>query len=318
MSYTPNFLTINGLEVRLTGFEEIPQDERVVERGGNTGLDGTIYALKRSWAFETEPLPPDEAEAVVGWIEGRGVQFSFDRPATNTTRFSLSADDGMVMTAFPTASSTAISRAAVWRSSDKKHGTWALQISGVSVSYDGTSTTHPFSYTSFTAGFGFGSAGKVSLSYWAKSGAVASYTLLSTIWDPYTSETTASFYVGTTATLPDANGLPFRTTSVFSSTVDYCSFRLLSGESINSVSTSLFDAVLLVPYALTSDMLGARNGRSAAEGPLPFVYIGGHALADPNEVLVKGFVNERQPTQCVIDGVFYDNAEILSGTLVEQ
>lgn len=286
------------------------------------GMDGLTYAAKRRWAFETVPLPPAEAEAVVGWLEGRGLQWKFDLPGTGTTYFTRCGHDGSIARVFPTAESGSFSRAAGWASATAKHGVWAFQLSGTSTAYDGTSSTYPFSYTSFTAPFGFVSDHGLSLSYWARnyaSGGIGSYTLLSQVWDASFSLTTARYYVGSTATLPDTTGLPFRRTSVFTATTGYCSFEFLSGASINSTSTTLFDSVMLVPYRLTSGMLTARNGRSTlAEGTFPYVLLGGHALQDVNEVEVKGFVEERRPLRVVLDGVWYDNAEVLSGVFVEK
>jgi hypothetical protein len=321
VSYTPHFLTVNGLPLELREFQEETRDVDSFERGGGLGLDGLTYAPKRRWAFETVPIVPHEAEALVGWLEGRGVQFNFDLSSTGTTHFTLCAQDGTYGRVFPTAASTQATRAAAWRSTDEKFGAWALQLSGTSTAYHGTTTTYPFSKSVYTATFGLGEAGKLSLSYWGKNFAtagIASYTLLTTVWDLDTSSSTALYYVGSTATLPDSNGLPFRRTSTFAATTGYCSFEFLSGASINSTSTTLFDAALLVPYRMTSDMLTARVNRTAAEGTFPYVKLGGHTLVDPTEVEVKAFIEERRPIRCHIDGVWYDNAEVLSGAFVEK
>lgn len=324
MSYTASFLTVNGLPLELAQFTEEAADVSSFERGGNLGLDGLTYAPKRRWAFETVPLPPHEAEALAGWLEGRGIQWRFDQVDGATTRFTLAGHDGSLLKAFPTASSTAVTRAAAWRSTNTKHanGVWALQLSGTSTAYNGTTTTYPFSHTTFTAPFGLAGYG-LSLSYWGRNYAatdpIGSYTLLSQIWDVSHSLSTALYYVGSVATLGDANGLPFRRTSTFVATTNYCSFTFLSGASINSTSTTLFDSVLLVPYRLTSAMLVARAGRATySEGALPYVLLGGHALQDVDEVEVKGFVEERRPLRVALDGIWYDNAEVLSGVFVEK
>jgi hypothetical protein len=325
MSYTPYFITVNGLSLSLREFQEETQDVDVFERGGagEFGLDGVTYAPKRRWMFETVPIVPNEAEALVGWLEGRGVQFSFDVADTATTRFTLCAHDGTYPRVFPTGTTASYLRGGAWRSAVSKFGTWALQLSGTSTAYDGTSTTYPFTYAAYTATFGQGDAGRVCLSYWARNtasgaGAIASFTLLSTIWDADASPSTAVYYVGSAATLPDSNGLPFRYTSTFLATVGFCSFTLLSGASVNSASTALFDQIHLVPYRPTASMLAARVARAEAEAQFPYVKLGGHALQDPLEVEVKCFVEERQPVRVHIDGVWYDNAEVLSGVFVER
>ena len=325
MLYTAPFLTVNGVPLTLQRFEEETVDVDDFQRGGgaDVGLDGLTYAPKRRWMFETVPVVPAEAEALTGWIEGRGIQWRFDLTDTATTRFTYAAHDGSLPLVFPTASSTGTTRAAGWRSANPKHGVWALQLSGTSTAYDGTTTTYPFSHTVYTAPFGLVEDHGITLSYWARNyasadAAVASYTLLSQIWDQTESTSTAVYYVGSTATLPNSTGLPFRRTSTFAATVGWCSFTFLSGASINTTSTTLFDSVLLLPYRLTGDMLVARTARTEAEGALPYVLLGGHALQDPDEVEVKGFVEERRPTQCTIAGVWYDNAEVLSGVFVEK
>lgn len=318
MLYTTPFLCVNGLEIRVTELREEQQDVEAFDRGGNLGMDGTIYATKRRWIFETQPVKPEDADSLVGWLEGRGTQFRFDLSSTGTTYFTQTAHDGAVMRAYPTAASTAATRASVWRTSVAKHGTWGLQLSGTSTAFDGTTSTYQFTYTAYTATFGLGETGKVSLSYWARNAASPTYTMLTTVWDVDESTSTALFYTGTANVLPDVNGLPWRSTSTFLATTEWCSFQLLSGASINSVSTTLFDTVLLVPYRLTTAMLAARNDRTVAEADLPYVYLSGHALQDRDEVEVKCLVEERRPTRCVIDGTWYDNAEIVAGVFVER
>lgn len=335
MLYTAQFLTVNGLSLSLTRLDEDVEDVEAFSRGGgkDLALDGMTYAPKRRWKFETAPIAPHEAEALVGWIEARGVQWLFNRTDTaasfpftpdaatvSTTRFTWAGTDGAVLAVFPSAASNTVTRASGWRSTVTQHGVWAAQISCTSTAYDGTSATYPFSTVAYTLPFGVEQSGRISMSLWAMNtaGDVADFTLLSTIWNTDHSYYTALFYVGTTATLPDGTGLPFRSTNEFTATVGWSSFRLLSGASSNSVSTALFSSVMVVPYALTGDMLAARAGRGEAEATFPYVYLSGHALQDASEVVVKGFVEERSPTRAAIGGVWYDNAEILSGVFVEK
>ena len=74
------FLTINGWEVpvKIDSLQEEPERIGPRKRAIDLTLRTSTRGIKRTWKFETPPLRPDVAAALVGLLQGRGHYWSFD------------------------------------------------------------------------------------------------------------------------------------------------------------------------------------------------------------------------------------------------
>lgn len=301
MSYTPYFLTVNGLVLDVTDAETTPDDVEAWGRGGGLAYTGVTYGGKRKVSFELAPLLPHDADAMEGWLKGKGHQWHFfwtDTSSTTTTRFSLySADGGMAFA--PLSSATLLPCATI---NDPWDGTDGFLL-----------MLHPGNTVTATVTFGTDSG--YSLSTWRRVNTIAaSWELCSVTFDG----ATRRYFAGSDgATITTAfNWL------AISSASGRGNFTLQGENNDSSNATALFCGTWIVPYTLSTAMLTARDQRAAGaeprEGAFPYVKVGGHLLRQPFELDMKGFLGKRSPARLSIAGNWYDNAEIVSGTLVQR
>lgn len=284
MYYTTQFLTVNGLELGVTDFQRDTEDLDQWGRGGGLTFEGTTYAQKSSWGFETAPLLPGEADAINGWVKGVGHHWNFDLVDGATTRFTAySADSGMDWFATTTGYTA---------SSEAKFGRWGMML-------------HSSAQVTVTATFGIEQPG-LSISGWKKIGA-ADWELCSLVYDGHTSR----YFVGTEITTSFAWLITARTVKYFRNTLE-------GQDGAGSGATSLYDGWMILPYPLSTPQLAARAARTAAEPNFPYVAISGKNLRRQDETVCKGFVTRRNPVRATIDGTYYSNAETLEGTLTEK
>ena len=108
------FLTLNQIEVDVavdTWKEEAADDVEGFYRGGDYRLQGSMYAAKRVWTFDTIPLTSSYAESLKGWIEARVHQWTFENGNV------YSEESGISFTTGGTASTT-----------QKKFGSYGMQV----------------------------------------------------------------------------------------------------------------------------------------------------------------------------------------------
>lgn len=131
-----DFLTLNGLAVEIADGRFTGDPDDLLDEG--RAEDGTFFrteiSRKRRYQFTTTILTPSEAEALKGWVDGRGDLFSF-----NSTKYGSKAYG-------PSAGGThSIS------SSEKKFGASSLLVgSGSTISYAfGSEYSSAYSYAAW-------------------------------------------------------------------------------------------------------------------------------------------------------------------------
>lgn len=301
MAYTPYFLSINGLNIDVADADASPDDVEVFGRGGGLQYTGTTYGNKRKASFDTIPLLPHEADSLDGWVKGRGHQWRFawtDTSSTTTVRFTLhSAEGGMSLA--PVSSATL-------RSEASTAGPWG--------GTDGFSLMlHPGN--SVTATVAFGTEAPYSLSVWRQ------VPILAATWElcslAYDGATTRYWAGADGATLTTA----FSWLSI-SAASGRAGMTLQGENNTAGTATALFSGLWIVPYALSTSMLVARDLRATngvgAEPAFPYVGVGGSFLREVNELTMKGFIQKRNPMRVSMGGSWYANAERLSGSLVQK
>jgi len=219
------FLRVDGLAIEVL-VDGITDDDGTIESyvrgaGAQDDLIGTTYSSKRSYTFETPPLPLADAVALAGWVRGRGHHWSFQTPDGATTRFSLVSEEaGLALTVGSSTSSALF-------------GTWGMMLRSSRTS-------------SVTASFG--SEGDWSVVAYHRS----------TAGQPYLAHTVRSRdgvvdYWLSGATVPG----PYISTDPLSVTASSGRLGvLLSGRtSLGTSATSQFGALKIFPFALTDEMI---------------------------------------------------------------
>lgn len=302
MLYTPSFLTINGLDMSVTDADQSADDVETYGRGGGLAYTGVTYGQKRKVTYKLAPLLPDEADSMDGWIKGRGHCWNFywiDRSSTVTTRFSLYSNEGGLVFGGGTNGAT-LSAIGVYPDP------WGSSLYPAALVQSGNTTV---------ASATFGQEAGYSVSMWRRvpSGANV-WELCSITYDTQT----VRYFAGTTGALI-TTAFAWTTRSVASG---YSAITLQGKNNAGTNADAVFTGVWYVPYCLSTPQLTARGARptigSGPEPVFPYVALGGYAFRDAYELLAKGFVTDRTPTKLQANGVWYNNAETLSGTLIEK
>jgi hypothetical protein len=278
-----SFLTINGLDVDAyyDNFHRTYKDLQTFDRSEGMTFEGALYASKREWSFdmpwETSSL---KAIAVRDWIKGRGHYWTFERGDGATTRFNkYSAEGGPGF-------GTNISGY-----TPSKFGSWAALV--------------PNNLTS-TVTATFGSEGRYSAAIW-KRDSTNTYIHTAAVYDG----ATLRYYAGaagvTTAwawgSLTAASG--------------FLTFTLQGKDQSGSAATALYDGAMLLPYALTTTQIIARNARTTAEPNFPYVEAIGDFNEDLNPITLKCFVDDEPMKQATVAGTAVP-ARMLKIHLVEK
>lgn len=293
------FLRVDGYEIPVL-VDSIGDADATVEsfgRAQDDALTGTVYSAKREYEFETPPMPLSDAVAVASWVRGRGHHWSFQRPDTATTRFSLVSDEaGHTFTAGTSTSSSLF-------------GPWALQLlsgftSSATVNFGSEADWTVQVYHRTTAGQPFLSRvvrfKDGVTDYWV-SGATTAGPF--TLTDPM-SVSASSGFVGVA----------------------------LSGRATGgSAATAQFGGVRVVPYALNEGQILALatpffGNPTTGWARKPFVSVTGDMLSIGGPVVngagerggqhFKGAVEGTAIQPVVIDGAFRYNARGVKGRLV--
>lgn len=279
-----SFFEVNGLNIdaELGNFDRSDQDVQNFARSEGLTLEGTLYSPKRGWSFGT-PWDPETAKATAEreWIKGRGHYWTFERVDGGTTRFNKYSSDG------GPGFGTGISG-----STPTKFGTWA-----------GAIASGGFSNVTAT----FGSEGRYSVSVWKRESTTS--WILCTAIDRGSG---ATYYAGLTGT---GVTTAFTWMSI-SAASGYLGIQLQGENESGTNAAALYDGLMLLPYALTTPMLTARNGRTEAEPRFPYVALSGDFLEDTRAVVAKGFVEQEEYTQVQRNGV--TNARARKVTFVEK
>lgn len=254
------FLSLNDLEydVSVDDLDVDYVDASSFARSENLTLDGVTYREVREWSFEVPVWDSGRvAEAYRGWLKGRGHYWTFQRVDGSTTRFNKYSADGGPGFDFNLTGATA---------SLAKFGSWAMMV-------------HSGDTSSVTVGFG--SEGRYSISLWKRDSG-GTHVLCSAVYDGATTIYKAG---------ADGNGV---TTAFAWCTLSAASGSLgigLQGENQSGTSaTAVYSGLMVVPYALTTAQLTARNGRTTAEPAFPYLELDGDFNEDLSPILVKGFV----------------------------
>ena len=278
-----SFLDVNGLAVDayLDDFERSTSDVQAFARSEGLTLEGALYAAKREWNF-TVPWETvgERTTALTGWVKARGHHYTFERVDGATTKFNRYSTDGG-----PGFDTSVTAHAA------SKFGTWSGKVNSGGAS---------------TVSVTFGSDGRYSVSAWRRIAATsAAFSLFSYVNDGATTR----FFLGSSV----ASSLAWATATAASG---YLSLSLEGKNDAGSSATALFDGLMLVPYALTTQQLVARVARTAAEPPFPYIELDGDCLEDLNPVTVKGFVLAESMTQANKNGT--QNARSLKISFIER
>lgn len=282
-----SFLDINGLAVNVAygSFQRNTADVETFGRTEGHTYEGVLYAAKRQWSFE---VPYDLTEAVTisneGWLKGRGHYWTFDRVDGATTRFNrFSTDGGPGLTA-----------AQLTNVATPKFGTWGGEVTGSLAS---------------TVTVTFGSEGRYSVSVWRRerSGAASGiYRLCSTVANGITTTS----YLGSEATSA------FSTFLALSAASGILSVQLKGVTESGASMPIVYDGLMIVPYALSTTQLAARNARTSAEPNFPYVEFDGDICEDVLPIVVKCFVKDHEITQAQSGGT--TNVRALSVEMIEK
>lgn len=278
------FLEVNGLELEVVKFDEASDDPEYFGRGSGLTYEGTTYAEKRSWDLDLNIMTQAKADSVQGWVKGRGHYWTFERVDGATTRlnaFSVDGGLGFSVSASSISATTA------------KFGTWGALV---------------HSTIDLLATASFGNERNYSMSVWRKHNATMPFELCSFTYNG----TTTRYYAGTTITSAFA-------WTVISAASGSLAVTLEAENNAGSNSTVSFDGLMIVPYEMTTDMLSARNARTAAEPPFPYVGVSGDAFPDNAEIVAKGFIASHEAEKSVVlEGATQTNAQWLTGKLIER
>lgn len=278
------FLDINGLslDVELDSLDRATKDVQNFARSEGDSLEGALFSAKRDWSFNTTwNTTTNRADAETQWVKGRGHYWNFERVDGATTRFNKYSSDGGPGFGNGISGST-----------PTKFGTWAgLIASGGNSNVTAT----------------FGSEGRYSVSVWKRDSATT--WILCTLIDRGSG---ATYYAGLTGT---GVTTAFAWMSV-SAASGYLGVQLQGEDEGGTSAAALYDGLMILPYALSTPMLTARNGRTLAEPRFPYVEASGSFIDDVNPVTVKGFVESEQLTQVNENGT--RDARCLKVTLVEK
>lgn len=261
-----NFLTINGLNIAVARegahFERTESDIQTFDRSEGFAYQGALYAQKRQWTFEIPYLTSNyEYEAQRGWVKGRGSYWNFNRPDGTTTRFNKYPTDGGVGFDANIVSSTST------RFVLASH-VWSARVTGGLTS----TVTVPF-----------GNDGRYTMSLWKLTNNSTTFVLCSAAYDG----TTTRFYAGT-------DGQTITTSFSWAGLSAASGYLAVSLKGFDTTGASfggaVYDNVMVVPYAMTTSQLAARNARTLDEPGFPYVELGGDCLEDLNPKVVKGFM----------------------------
>jgi hypothetical protein len=276
------FLTLNGLQVDPweDSFERTYEDVQNFDRSEGLSYEGALYRSVRQWTFEI-PWEPSEERSIANrdWMKGRGHSWSFDRVDGATVKFNRYPMDGG-----PGFDSNMV------QSSTALFGSWSGRV----VSGGASSVT-----------VGFGTETRYSISLWKQN------TATSWILHTHVSNGVASTYYATSTVTA---ACPWMSISAASGSM---SITLQGENDGGSNATTHYDAIWVVPYALTTPQIAARAARLAMEPPFPFVELNGDCIEDLNAIRVKTFI-DTEPMQAVSSGGSMCFARVLKVKLVEQ
>jgi hypothetical protein len=283
-----------NLEALIDGFEAPDQSVESFTRAINDDYVGVTYSVKKGYAFETPPLSHAAADAVEGWVRGRGHRWTYRQTTNGSTRFTKgSSDSGLSLTA-GTSNATGL------------FGNPGLLLN---------------SGASSSATASFGSEGNWSFQTYHRvsGGSFVSYVVRSL-------DGTIDFWVsGATAA-----GISVATVTAASG---FLGMSLLGRNAAGSNATAQFDGTRLLPYALTESQIlslatpfyGLPTGgfAKAPYGVLTGSILsrGGPAVNGAGErggQSVKGFVDSHELAPVVLDGTWSPNARRLKIRLVEK
>jgi hypothetical protein len=277
------WLTINGLEVDAResgGFQIQDESIRTFKTAADGSIQGTFVKERFSIDFKSDYLSPDDGNALIGWITGRGHQWSFTVALSTSTPSIYSDDGGLKFTGATTGDTSA------------KFGSHHLIV-------------HPSGSGVATATFGSERNWSVALWHRPQGGS----------WDFYAVTSKAGVEAYYTVTGVTANMFPF-----FAVTAASGFLRLtLQGENTSgSSATASYDSVRMVPYALTDDMVSALAARTAECPAPPYIGLDGDSLSDYNsEIEGYGVISSVDHTVISQAGVKV-NAKTLSVKLTKR
>lgn len=281
-----SFVKINGLDVdvdRDGGLDRSYADVEYYERSEGMTLEGCTHREVREYSFSVPVVRTDAGnQALRGWIKGRGHHWTFERVDGATTRF----------TKFPTDGGPGFGSSSTL-SSTSKFGTW-----GISVGLGLTST----------ASVSFGSEDRYSVSVWKRDSG-GTYVLCTVVADG----TTTTSYAGAAGTA---------TTTAFawltlSAASGHLGVGLIGKNQAGTDAAAIYDGLMVVPYALTTTQLAARNARTVAEPAFPYVELDGDCLEDLQPLVVKGFIGSEASEQITERGAVV-NVRIPTVRLVQR
>jgi hypothetical protein len=270
------FAAINGLALSIQDdtFSVSRQDANTWGRSAALTYEGSVYRNLRQWSFELTPLTAQEADAMTGWIEGRGNLWTFQRynPVLATTNYTkFSCEDGLTIGTGATQYTTS------------KWGRWAAQINSAGNSSFTIQLSSATPLWSFTA--------------W-KSNNGGAYALCCAHYDG----ATLRYHGGADgATVTTA----FAWSVLSTSSGGWLSVRIDGEDFGGSNATSQYSYLRALPFAATSLMFAALGARTRAEPNLPYVELSGTVLGDATQyVEVKGFVEGVKLEQATKYGTF--------------
>lgn len=251
---------INGLTMSVAEDELSSEhvDIQTFDRTEGMTFEGTLMAELREWSF-TIPAQKSaqEANSQKGWIKGRGHYWNFERVDGATTRFNKYSTDGGP--GFNTNMTSATSM---------KFGTWGARVAL------GTESTVTVT---------FGSEEAYTVSVW-KLRSTGGWQLFSIVAD---GTTTTSYIMSSSA----ATVFPWITVSAASG---YLGVSLWGRTQTGAGAGAAYDGLMILPYALTTWQLSAREKRQSAEPGFPYVELSGDVLEGTQPVVVKGFVTNTE------------------------
>jgi hypothetical protein len=291
-------IKINGIDISHLAEDFNVEDVSVesFERGARSALEGMHWATKKQIEFTTAPLTPDEARALEGWILGEMHLWTFSGKQVNSEELagSLYSKDSGLELYYSFSGSEALTP--IYHTYDTyavkgfRALTWA-ETSVLRGATTGINVSHDWSVCVYRADADVSPLNRQLFSVVSRNGVVTRYI-----------DGAVSFH------------------SVLDRLPQPAIFEIvLRRVASPAATTPLFSHLMLMPFALTPEMLTQLAAADTSELPRPpFVQVTGELMPKAEGMVAKAFISGHDVIPATIDGVFYPDSRQLTITLTER
>lgn len=287
-------IKINGIDIShlAEAFDVEDVSVESFERGARSTLEGMHWATKKQIEFTTAPLTPDEARALEGWVLGEMHLWTFSGKPVNSEELAgtlLSKDSGLVLAPIigvitPTYHTYDTHAMKGYRSLAWSESTFLIGVT------TGINNSHDWSACVYRASADDSPLNRQLFSLVSRNGVVTQY-------------------------IDDVE--------IAHTVLDYVQhsirFEILLRKGTPSVTSPIYSHLMVMPFALTPEMLTQLVAADISELPRPpFVQVTGELMPRAEGMIAKGFISAHDVIPATIDGVFYPDSRQLTITLTER